>query len=466
MTGIERSSHGEAYDAAKFEAAVQIALQMEKRDYPAYIGGMKVASGVDFPVKSPIDDSIMFGLFQEPEKGITDFAVESSLKTYGSWKSVDVLQKVSYFEKVLELICAQRYRLAATVSLSCGMTGPESLSEVDALMDVISSECLKAKESKRRSKGAWAVISAHNSPLASPMGFAVAAMLAGNTVIVMPSRFCPVPVYCVYDLLEKAGLPGGVINLVVDRKDKTAEELANDARLAGVVVSGSGNYIEDMMFLQVDDELSFINEIKGMNPAIVYRPGDMKKVAKEIIESAFRYSGQHLYSCSKVIVTADDQQKFMDAMLDQVKSLVVGDPTYPDTFSGPLISEACFKTFEKTVKSNYDFLIFGGSRVLGENTQNGFYVMPAMFTGQDEENELSYMDSGLPMLCVKVVGTVDDAFEELAYTECGLSAGIFTKDGRVIERFKEEADVPQLYINESSSSLRPALSAKIENFSK
>ncbi|MBO7410043.1 MAG: hypothetical protein J6T68_03865, partial [Candidatus Methanomethylophilaceae archaeon] len=69
----------------KYEGAVNAVLHMNKKDYPAYIGGLAVASGHDFPVWSPIDETIIYGTFQEPEEGLTDYAVESAKKTFASW---------------------------------------------------------------------------------------------------------------------------------------------------------------------------------------------------------------------------------------------------------------------------------------------------------------------------------------------------------------------------------------------
>ena len=94
----------------------------------------------------------------------------------------------------------------------------------------------------------------------------------------------------------------------------------------------------------------------------------------------------------------------------------------------------------------------------------GAYVTPVVVSGLDEENDLSYMDSGLPILNIKVVESLDKAFEEIEDTECGLSAGIFTKDPKVIDRFRSEVDVPSRYINESSRVLMPAATAKLGNF--
>jgi len=463
MTNSENHS---IYDDEKFETAFQSILQLKKKDYPSYIGGMKVASGIEFVVKSPIDSTIVFGTFQEPEEGTTDHAVDVALKVHPTWAGMPLEKRISFFENLLEMIKTQRYRLAAAVLLSSGMTRRESVAEVDRLIEVISTECARSENDLKGKTGVWGIITSFNSPLASPVGHAVAAMIAGNTAVVMPSRHCPVPVYMVYEMTESVGLPSGVMNLIVDRRDRTYEGLANDHRLEGVVISGSAEYLEEMIFLQVDDELKVLNELKGMNPIIVHKPGDVNAAASEILSSAFSYSGQRLFSTSKIIVTAEDSNKLVSALLEKVKELKISDPAETDVFAGPLISEANAKKFVKTIEGVRSNVLYGAKKVEGEFTQNGSFFTPAIITGLSSDNDLMYMDSGLPILCIKTVQGVDQAFEELEETECGLSAGIMTKDPRAIERFLSEAEVKFKFVNEGSASLRSAVYARAEEFLK
>lgn len=461
MTDSDAGKNG-IYDEKIFEKAFHGFLQMDKKDYPSYIGGFMVASGTDYRIFSPIDGSICFGNFQEPEPGATATAAEAAEKAFAKWSAVSPADRKAVISKALEIFRVQRYRLAAAVLVSSGMTPKESMAEVDALISIMDAACSSAVSGKP--VGPWAIITAHNSPLASPVGHAAAAMAAGNTVVVMPSKYTPIPVYMAYDIFVQAGLPEGVFNLIVDRKDRSQIDLSNDSRITGIVASGSGKNMEDMMFLQVDDELSFVNEIKGMNPILIYRPGDMKKVSRDVLDSAFRYSGQHLYSTSKVIITIDDQKKFVDTILEQVKELVITDPAEAGTFSGPIISGENAAFFEETLQRVAGSVLYGGKRIASELTQEGYYYTPAIITGLDDEEDLAYMDSGFPILYIKIVSGLDEAFEELAYTECGLSAGIYSKDQKAIDRFKTEADLPAIFVNESSRSLPPGLSAKTENF--
>lgn len=451
-------------EGREFEKAVFQVLGGEKKDYPNYIGGFQVASGHDFTITSPIDESIVYGRFQEPEEGTMVEAVTAAKKELDSWSAVPVAERAAYFEKYLKVLEARRLFYAAMVTVSTGMVREDALSEVDSLIAAIRGILQEAGTFSGKPVGVWAIISAHNSPMASPIAYAVAAMVAGNTVVMNPSKYCPLPVHNFYEVMERYGLPGGVLNLVVDRRDQSTEELANDMRVAGIAASGSGDRLEDLMFLQVDDELRFINDIKGMNPAIVYRPSDMKATARAIIDSAFSYSGQRLYSCSKVIVTAEDQKRLMEALSELMKDLNVGDPVNDTTYTGPVISQEAADRFGEISTENMPFLISKAPSAM--DTPSELYVSPVIVSGLDDENDLSYMDSGLPILNVKVVDTLDAAFEEIQNTECGLSAGIFAKDPKVIARFKEEVDVPQTYVNESSRGLAAAHGATLAAFSR
>jgi acyl-CoA reductase-like NAD-dependent aldehyde dehydrogenase len=287
-------------------------------------------------------------------------------------------------------------------------------------------------------------------------------MVAGNTVVMNPCRHAPMPIHLFYGLMERYGLPAGVLNLIVDRRDESTQELANDMRLAGIVASGSGDRMEDLMFLQIDDEMHFINELKGMNPIVVHRPSDMKGTVRKVMESAFAFSGQRLFSCSKVIITREDQAKFTDLLTEYMKDLKIDDPVNDTAFSGPLICDADADRFRDMALRLMPFTVAKAMPVSRELSGN--YVSPIAVCGLDPEDELNYMDSGLPILNISVVDSVDGIFTELENCECGLSAGIFSKDAKLIERLKGEADVPRVFVNESSRSLRPAVHAAVGYF--
>lgn len=451
----------------KFEAALQTVLDRQKHDYSAMVGSQHIASGSDLPLVSPIDDTIIFGTLQEPEKGTAAMAAEKARKVFETWSKSSMEERARVLAFVLNSMGTRRYSLAAEIVLSTGMTRREALAEVDRFTEVLGKAAEDAASIKGKPKGVWGIIALSSSPLASPMGYAAAAIAAGSTVVIMPSGNCPLPVLTVNDLFVKAGLPDGVINIVADRLDRYVTELSDDMNITGIVASGCGKGMDDLMFLMVDEGLDFINEIKGMNPIVIAHPNDIKKAADDVLESAFRYCGQRLYSTSKVIILAEDERDFTRALIERAKDLNVNDPWEPDTFCGPLMSDDAENRFGKLLRDEGAFLLHGGRRVKKEYTANGRYYTPAIFSGMPSEDDTLYVDQGLPVLCIRTVATIDDIVAELEETDKGLSVGVMSRDQSVINLVKSEVgeDV-QVFVNKNNLGLKPAIKAEMKNFLK
>ncbi len=448
-----------------YEGALNAVLHMDKRDYPSYVGGLKVASGHDYQVCSPVDSSIIFGTFQEPEDGLTDRAVKVALDAFETWSKTPADDRVAILDKALESVTRQRYRLTALLTICAGMTRDEAFDEVDRLIEVMDEACQDVSDGiKGKPQGVWAILTEYNSPLAAPIGYAVAAIAAGNTVVEIPSKLIPVPVYVLYDILVQAGLPDGVFNIIADNHDGSTNSLANNPDIAGIAAAGSGDRLENLMFMQADEDLRFINELKGMNPIVVYRPGSMKDAAKKIVRSAFAYAGQRVDSCSKVIVTENEQDRLLDALLAEIGDISVGDPAEADTDMGPIVGADKFNEFERLLNANSDYLVYGGKRVSDPVTEAGYYVTPAVLMGVTEEDDICCMDSSLPILAIQVVEDMDAAVDAVNGTEYGLCAGIITKEDSAADQFIREVNADEIFVNDPSIVIGPACKAKVECF--
>ncbi len=446
-----------------FQKAVDAVLDTGKKDYPSYIGGLKVASGMLKDVHSPIDSTIIFGSFQEPEDGLTDRAVEVAKKAYGPWSRTPADEKIAILEKVISGVEAMRLRLAAMASLSIGMTKDRALEEVDVLIDVMKRACADVKKKRCKPEGVWAVLTSYNSPLAAPIGYATAAIMAGNTVVMIPSAHSIMPVCAVYDMFVDAGLPDGVMNIIFDSSSKSSEDLANNLDVIGVAAAGLGERMEDLMFLQTDDELRFVNEIKGMNPILVYKPSSMRSAAKTVLSAAFG-QGMNVRACSKVVIMAGDEESFVNALIAEANTMKITDPSDPEAFMGPIVSKARLDDYLALVDEVSGNVIFGGKVVSDILTENGYYASPAIVMGLDEEHDLNIMDSALPVLSVQVAQDLDDAIEIINCTEYGLSAGILTKDEKVASKFKKEINAENIFVNDPSGLPGAASQATVDRF--
>ncbi|NLL94480.1 MAG: aldehyde dehydrogenase family protein [Thermoplasmatales archaeon] len=447
----------------KFMGAFNTVLHIDKKDYTNFIGGLMVASGNEYSVSSPIDTSIIFGTFQDPEPGTADRAVDAAARAHAEWSKEKPSERVALFERFLDRLTRQRYRFAAIACLSTGMTIKDSLNDVDAFIKIVENACADASGVKGRT-GVWAIISEHASPLAAPAGMAVCAMIVGNAVVALPSARVPMPMYFVHDLLNQVGLPAGVFNLIVDPRGGMATEITNNPGLAGVAAAGGGERLEDLMFMASDDELLFVNEIKGMNPIFVYRPEDMGEAAAMVAESAFSYAGQHHAATSMVVVTQAERKALVDALIPLVKGLSVGDPVEPGVKCGPVISAAMADEFEKVCDGVRDYIVAGGTRITTGMGEYGHYVRPALVDGLPDGHPMNEMDSCLPILSVRVVHDVDEALEAINDCEYGTTSGMISKDAKALGKFREEADAEVLFVNRPSTEIRAGVRARVGNF--
>ena len=454
------------FDETLIDNAIETVLDGPKHDCAAKIGAFTIASGTEDILYSPIDDTIIFGRLQDPEPGTASKAADVAYGAFAEWSAVPPAGRKAVLEKLYDLMKPRLYRMAAEVLVSTGMNRIDAFNEAVAALNSVKKAADACDGSMGKPVGVVAVVSIQSSPLAIPVAYAAMALAGGNTVVLMPSGACPKPVFAAYELFKLAGVSDGAINVVCDRVDRWIGDLCDNLNVYGVVASGCGQIMDDMMFLAVDDDLRFVNEIKGMNPVVVSSPGDMKKAANTILDSACSGSGRGLYACSKVFVKAEEARDLLAILIEKLKDLKVGDPTAAGIAMGPLMNDKAVAAFD-TLKAEYADCIVGGGKKIRCDA-NGRYYSPLLLTGMDTEDELLYADSGLPVISVRPYATVDTLIEELDQTECGLSVGILSTDSRTVSAVKKFAEEEGITVwgSEGSRGILPASRAKVSDFTK
>lgn len=449
---------------AKFDAAFNSILNTNKTNRPNWIAGLQIVSSTDYVVTSPIDHSIQFGRYQRSEVDLPQVAMPKLIGAFEEWSSIPIKDRLEYLRNAITELERQRYRIAAAVSISAGMTATEAMFEVERLLRVLRSlerECEVPLFGSPT--GVWAVFSSYNSPLAGPMAYALAAAMAGNVVFLLPAHECPFPCYMVYDLLAKSGF-SKALSLATDPVGDMRRSLMNHPDLAGIVVCGSGETVDDAMFVHVDEDLGFILEAKGMNPALISRYADMSAAASMVCKSAFSYTGQRLDACSKVVVLEPYYEEFLNCLLKAVVKFRVGDPAERDVCTGPLISKERTQEFLALASDLKDNIVYGGERLTDGYLEDGEYVSPAILVGLDDNHEFNVIDHSLPFLSVQVATDLQDAIEKINMSETGLSGGIFTDDPAEKELFMREVKADVIYLNSSSNNIAPGLKAAVSAF--
>ncbi len=448
----------------KFDSAFNSILTTDKQDYPNWVAGIKMAAAKDYVASSPIDHSIQFGRFQQSEADLPQMAIPRLQEVFKKWSSTSMDERVEAMTEALRQLDIQRYRLAALVSLSAGMNEKEAMFEVDRLIEVTEALIDEAAEAPQgRPTGIWAVLGSYNSPLAGPLSYAFAAILAGNVVFLVPPKECPAPVYMAYGLIAK-GPMAEALSLATDPVGEMRRNLMDHPDLAGVAVCGSGEIVDEAMFTHVDEELGFVAEIKGMNPAVVSSIKDLDAAAYMVLESAFSYSGQRMDSCSKVVVLSKVFEPFLKALLNAAEAFTVGDPADSTINTGPLASPERTDEFLSLVKELEGHVVHGGKAVTDGFLHDGEYVRPAILVGLDDDHEFNTMDHSLPFLSVQEAQDLEDALDKVHACETGVSVGIFSDAQEEVERFLAETKADVVYVNSSNNCIAPGTKARLSAF--
>jgi 1-pyrroline-5-carboxylate dehydrogenase len=296
------------------------------------------------------------------------------------------------------------------------------------------------------------VISPFNFPMALAAGPAGGALVAGNTVVFKPASDTPLLGYKLQEMMNEAGIPRGVFNFVTGGGGTVGQELIDNPGIDGIVFTGSKEVgmklIRDNAARPVPRPV--ITEMGGKNPAIVMRSANIESAADGVVRSAFGAQGQKCSACSRVYVSREVRQQFVDLVVQKTKKIKVGNPLDRDVWLGPVINEGAVKTYLAAVdraRNDGGRILTGGRRLTGEPFDHGYFVEPAVVDGLPKEHPLFSEELFVPITLIADVLTLDEAIDLANNTEYGLTAGIFSEDDREIEQFFDRVQAGVLYAN-------------------
>jgi len=440
------------------------------RTYPMFIDGRPVEAAEQFDDRSPIDTRILLGRFQKGTREQAREAIAAARRAYPAWSGRPWRDRVEALRRVAETIRAHRSELSALMGYEAGKNRLECVGDVEESADLIAYYCdqveknegfiktmgaLSPAEENRsvlRPYGVWAVISPFNFPMALAAGPAGGALVAGNTVVFKPASDTPLLGFKLQEMMTEAGIPRGVFNFVTGGGSTVGQELIDNPGIDGIVFTGSK---EVGMKLLRDNAARpvprpVITEMGGKNPAIVMRSANVENAADGVVRSAFGAQGQKCSACSRVYVSRELRQQFVDLVVEKTKKIKVGNPLERDVWLGPVINESAVRTYEKAIEQarrDGGVVLTGGHRLTEEPFNHGFFVEPAIVDGLPKEHPLFSEELFVPITLIADVLTLDEAIELANNTEYGLTAGIFSEDEREIEQFFDRVQAGVLYAN-------------------
>ena len=292
-------------------------------------------------------------------------------------------------------------------------------------------------ETAREPLGVVGLITPWNFPIAIPAWKAAPALAAGCTVVLKPSELTPLTAFRLVSLVRQAGLPDGVLNMVIGTGSDAGRALVDDPRVAGISFTGSLATGRAVAVAAVGRGARIQTELGSKNALIVEDSADIDTAVACAVDGAFHQTGQRCTASSRIITTPGIHDAFMTAFVARTAQLVAGHALAPGSDLGPATCAAQLEKTERYIAIGRDegaALVCGGERP--ERETEGHYLTPAIFTDCRSDMRICQEEIFGPVASVLAADDLDHALALANDTPFGLSAGIATCSLAAAARFR------------------------------
>lgn len=433
--------------------------------YGNYINGAWVKSGTSetFKKVNPAQPKQVLGLFQKSDEKDVKKAIDAAQNAFPKWSFVPAPKRGEILLKVARILRDNKERLARIMTTEMGKVLVEARGDVQEAIDVTEYMAGEGRRlfghttpSELREKfcmtmrmpiGVVGLITPWNFPLAIPAWKLMPALICGNTVVFKPASDTPLCAIELVKILEKAGIPKGVVNLVTGPGETVGMEIVRNKRIRGISFTGSKSNGEQIVREAGVKRVGL--ELGGKNPIIVMDDADLSLAVDGIIWGGFGTTGQRCTAASRVIVQKGVKDKLESALLRRIKLLRLGSGLDPKTDVGPLINQAAVEKTDRYTaigKAEGAKLLIGGRRAQME----GFFYEPTLFTNCTTDMKICQDEIFGPTVSLISVDTIDEAIDAANSIEYGLSSSIYTNS--ISNAFKAIARIQAglTYVNSST----------------
>ncbi|MGV3549936.1 aldehyde dehydrogenase family protein [Rhizobium sp.] len=416
------------------------------------------------PNINPSDTNEVVGEYARGSAQDMKDAIAAAKAAFPAWSRSGILERHAILKKTADEILARKDELGALLSREEGKTLPEGTGEViraAQIFDFFAGETLRLTgevvpsarpgigvEITRDPLGVIGIITPWNFPIAIPAWKIAPALAYGNTIVFKPAELVPGSAWAIVDILHRAGLPKGVLNLVMGKGSVVGQVMLESPDLSGITFTGSTGTGKRVALASVEHNRKYQLEMGGKNPFVVLDDADLGVAVEAAANSGFFATGQRCTASSRIIVTEGIHDKFVAALTERLSKINVGHAMEKETHVGPVVDAGQLKQdtdYIEIGKSEGAKLAFGGERV--EKATPGFYLQPTLFTEANNQMRISREEIFGPVAAVIRVKDYEEALSVANDTNFGLSSGIATTSLKYATHFKRNAEAGMVMVN-------------------
>lgn len=424
------------------------------------------------PNVNPSDLSDRVDDYAQASAAEVDEAIAAAAAAAPGWARSDPLTRHDVLAKAAAEIAAREEDLGRLLSREEGKTLREGRAEVARAAQILSffaGETLRQAgqilpstrpgvgvEITREPLGVVGLITPWNFPMAIPAWKIAPAIAFGCTVVFKPAELTPGSAWALVEILHRAGLPPGVLNLAMGPGAVVGQRILDDPRIDGVSFTGSLATGRRVAAACAGAMRRCQLEMGGKNPLVVLDDADLDTAAAAAVDGAFFGTGQRCTASSRLIVTERIHSRFVEACVQRLSRLRVGHALHSDTDIGPVASEAQLAQnldHLSVARAEGGVLRFGGDQPRRET--EGYFLTPALITDTHPGMRINREETFGPIASVIRVRDYDEALATANATRFGLSAGICTSSLKYAADFKRNAEAGMVMVNLPTAGVDP-----------
>ena len=428
-----------------------------------WIGGEKSPSDRPSQSLNPSDTRDLVA--RVPDGGVeeVDAAVAAAKAAFPAWSEASPEVRSDILDRAGTLVMERREQLGRLLSREEGKTLAEGVGETvraGRILKYFAGEALRVHgrnlasvrpgveiQTYRQPVGVFGLITPWNFPIAIPAWKAAPALAFGNTVVMKPAGPTPATAEALVAILHEAGLPAGVLNMVVGR-GRVGQAIVDHRDVDGLSFTGSQGVGAGVAAGAVRRQARVQLEMGGKNPLIVLDDADLDRAVAIALDGSFYATGQRCTASSRLIVQDGIHDRFVEMLAERVAALRVGAALDPDTQIGPAVSEDQRETSYRYIdiaREEGGRIAAGGERI--ERETPGWYVQPTLIADTDPAGRINNEEVFGPVASTIRVKDYEEALAIANGVEFGLSAGIVTSSLKHARDFQRRARAGMTMVN-------------------